>query len=304
MILNMNQLRSFHLAAKLKSITNAARELMVTPPAVTMQVKQLEETVGIKLMYRDGNTISLTDVGKSVFKSADEIFGKIHKMEKYLTDLSAARQGELRIGCTPTPVKYVMPVLISEFKTAYPGIRIILEQGTSSEMVKGILDNDIELALMRYQPDDTKIKVRLIGTEEVVFISAYESKLLPVNEISVTQLSTLPLIAYKEGSGARALIFDYLRKFKVEPNITLESGSIELIKELVRQDNGISFMGKMAVEEDLKNGIFRAIRILEGSPTIQFGIGYLQRKYLSPAAWAFLRMVDKMDEILPSLTYA
>ena len=304
MILNMNQLRSFHLAAKLKSITNAARELMVTPPAVTMQVKQLEETVGIKLMYRDGNTISLTDVGKSVFKSADEIFGKIHTMEKYLTDISVARQGELRIGCTQTPVKYVMPILISEFKTAYPGIRIILEQGTSSEMVKGILDNDIELALMRYQPDDTKIKVRLIGTEEVIFISAYESKLLPGNEISVTQLSTLPLIAYKEGSGARALIFDYLRKFKVEPNITLESGSIELIKELVRQDNGISFMGKMAVEEDLKNHAFRAIRILEGSPTIQFGIGYLQRKYLSPAAWAFLRMVDKMDEILPSLTYA
>jgi len=253
MILNMNQLRSFHLAAKLQSITNAARELMVTPPAITMQVKQLEETVGIKLMYRDGNRISLTDVGKAVFKSADEIFSKIHEMEKYLTDISAARQGELRIGCTQAPVKYVMPAFISEFKAAYPGIRIILEQGTSSEMVQGIIDNDIELALMRYRPDDKKIKVRLIGTEEVIFIAAYNSKLLPVNEISVTQLSTLPLIAYKEGSGSRELIFDYLQKFKVNPNIALESGSIELIKELVRQDNGISFMGKMAVEEDLKN---------------------------------------------------
>ncbi len=75
---------------------------------------------------------------------------------------------------------------------------------------------------------------------------------------------------------------------------------MELIKEQVRQETGISFMGKMAVKEDLKNDTFRAIRILEGSPTIQFGIGYLQRKYLSPAAWAFLRMVDKMDENLPS----
>ena len=122
MILNINQLRAFHAAAKLKSITLAAQELMVTPPAISMQVKQLEEALEIKLMFRNGNSIQLTEVGHTIFKRCDRIFKQIKDMEDFLEDISTAKSGVLKIGCPQTPAKYVVPRLIAEFnKTGFTG---------------------------------------------------------------------------------------------------------------------------------------------------------------------------------------
>ena len=119
MYISMNQLRSFYYAAKLNSVKNAAQKLMVTPSAISMQIKHLEEMVGIKLMFRDGNSISLTEVGKSVFERAKEIFLKTQEMEEYLTDVSLARRGEIRIGCTQTFAKKVLPNLIKKILFNY-----------------------------------------------------------------------------------------------------------------------------------------------------------------------------------------
>jgi DNA-binding transcriptional LysR family regulator len=223
-------------------------------------------------------------------------------MESFLEDLSMAKVGELKIGCTQTPAKYVMPALIGKFKETYPGIKIILDQGSNSaEMVQSILHHENELAIMRYRPDVKRLKIRMIGSEEVLLIAAKKSRHLPGDEISITQLPDLPLIMTKEGSGIRDVLFEYFRKFRVVPKISMESGSIDLIKEMVRRDGGVGFMGKFAAEEELEKGLFRSVRILEGAPKIDFGIGYLQKKYLSPAAWSFLRVVDKAEEILPAL---
>jgi len=297
MILNMNQLRAFYTAAKLNSITRAAAELMVTPPAISMQIKQLEETLEIRLMFRHGNTIRLTEVGESVFQQAVTIFEKIREMENYLDDISTAKSGEMKIGCPQTPAKYIMPQLITRFNETYPGIRIIVDQGLTSEMVEKLLSHKNELALLRYQPEEKRIKVKVIGTEEVVLVASSESRHIAAKEISVTQMSTIPSILPKEGSGMRDVIFEYLNRFKVTPNIIMESGSIALIKELIRQDTGVSFLEKYAVAEELQSGVFKTIPILEGSPSIQFGIGYIQRRHLSPAAWAFLRMLAKKEKL-------
>lgn len=117
MILNMNQLRAFYTAAKLGSITRAAHELMVTPPAITIQVKQLEKTVGIGLLFREGNAVRLTDMGQEVFKIAENIFGEIRVLENFLEDVSTGKSGQLRIGCTQTSGKYIMPPSYRHSKT-------------------------------------------------------------------------------------------------------------------------------------------------------------------------------------------
>ena len=128
-------------------------------------------------------------------------------------------------------------------------------------------------------------------------MTAAESRHIAAKEIAITQMSSIPAILPKEGFGMRDVINEYLNLFKVVPNIVMESGSIALIKEMVRQDTGVSFLEKYAVKEELRSGVFKAIPILEGSPSIQFGIGYLQRKSLSPAAWAFLRMLAKQENL-------
>ena len=300
MIVNMNQLRSFYMAAKLKSITEAAQALMVTPPAITMQVKQLEETIGIRLLVRDGNSIRLTDTGEIVFKKAVRIFQEIHEMEGFLEDISTGKSGELRIGCPEIPLKRLMP-LIEAFKKTYPDIRIILDQGSNADMVKSIEDHRNELAVIRYRPSNSRLKIKAIWKDEVVLIASPKSVHLRGSEISVTQLPEIPLILRREGSAVREIVLEYLRKFKVTPLIAMESGSISILKKFVLKDNGIGFVEHVAVDKELKSGALRLIRILEGSPVIESGIGYRNRKDLSPPAWAFLRLVDKSENLLTVL---
>lgn len=301
MILNINQLRAFFTAAKFNSVSEAAHELMVTPPAVTMQVKQLEETLGIRLMFRHGNAIRLTDVGKTVFKKSKVIFGRIREMENFLEDISRAKSGVLRIGCPPTPAKYVMPRLISAFNKTYPEIRIVLEQGASANLVKSILQHQAELAVIRRRPQEKRLKVRVFGTEEILLVAAYKSRIITTREISVTNLPDIPIIIPQEGSATRRVVLEYLERFRVVPTVVMESASTDLIKELVSQDNGACFLVRSAVQQELKTNTLKQVRILEGAPRIEYGIGYLQRKTLSPAAWAFLRLLDHVGDILPTI---
>jgi DNA-binding transcriptional LysR family regulator len=288
------------MAAKLNSISKAAQALMVTPPAITTQVKQLEETVGIRLFVRDGNSMRLTDTGAIVFKRAERIFQEIHEMEGLLEDVSTGKSGELHIGCPEVPLKRLMPV-ITAFKKTYPGIRVILDQGSNAEMVKSIGDHRNELAVIRYRPSNSRLKIKVIWKEEVVLIASPKSTHLHSSEISVMQLSEIPLILRREGSAVREVVLDYLRKFKVTPLVAMESASVSLLKEFVRQDNGIGFVEQDAIDEELKKGTLKPVHILEGSPTIEFGIGYRNRKDLSPSAWAFLRLLDKSENLLSVL---
>lgn len=300
MILNMNQLRSFYTAASLKSISGAAHALMVTPPAITIQVKQLEEAIGIRLLVRDGNSIRLTDAGLSVFKRAEKIFQEIHEMEGFLEDIATGRSGELRIGCPEIPLKRLMP-MIEAFKKTYSGIRIIIDQGLNADMVKSVEDHHNELAVIRYRPSNSRLKIKVIWKDEVVLIRSPKSVHLSASEISVTQLSEIPLILRREGSAVREVVLEYLRKFKIHPYIAMETASVNLLKEIVLQDNGVGFVERDAVNEELRCGTLETVRILEGSPVIEFGIGYRNRKDLSPAAWAFLRLLDKSVHLLSVL---
>ena len=299
MILNINQLRAFHMAAKLGSVTGAARELMVTPPAITMQVKQLEESLSLRLMFREGNAIKLTEVGKKVFERAHVIFSEIREMENFLDDVATAKSGELRIGSPQAPAKYILPKLIALFNESYPEIKIVLDSGSTSRMIANLLNHESELAFVRYMPDEKRIKVKLIGQEKVLLTAAPDSIHITSDEISVMQLAEVPLIVPKAGSGMRDVIFEYLNKFGIKPNIVLESASTDLIKSIIGQDVGVAFQERYAVREELEAGRLKSVNILEGPPVIQFGIGYLRKKQLSPAAWAFLRLLNKLDRIVP-----
>jgi DNA-binding transcriptional LysR family regulator len=105
----------------------------------------------------------------------------------------------------------------------------------------------------------------------------------------------------QEGSAQRDVVLEYLERFKVTPFIVMESASLDFVKELVRQDSGASFVVRSAALDGLKRNELKAVRILEGYPRLEYGIGYLQRKSLSPAAWAFLRLLDSVEDILPAI---
>ena len=292
MIVNMNQLRSFYTAAKLSSIAKAAQQLMVTPPAITNHIKRFEEKIGIRLLVRDGNSIRLTSTGQGVLQKAEQIFREVHEMEGYLEDISSGKSGELRIGCPEAPLRNLLP-MIEVFRETHPGVKVIFDQGSNTEMIKSIADHRNELAVIRYRPNNSKLKTKVLWQEEVVLIAAPKSAHWPGSTISVTQLSQIPLVLRGEGSAVREVVLEYLRRFKVTPQIAVESVSTPLLKELVRHDSGLGFVQRGVVEDELKDGTLRLVQIVEGHPIIESGIAYAGRRELSPAAWAFLRLLDK-----------
>lgn len=293
MALNVNQLRSFYAAAKSESITKAAEELMVTPAAVTSQVKQLEEDLGLRLLFRSGNVMQLTDSGRVVFEKIRKVFEDLDHLELLIEDMSKKKSGELRIGCSETAAIDVMPTLITAFQSHYPGIKVIIDRGTTSEMVKSVLDHRNELVVARYRPDDKRLKMRLMGRKEIALIAAYKSTRLPRDKISMAELNRVPLIAPIKGSAIRDIIVEHLDHFKVSPRVVIETASIALIKKLVGQDEGVGFLCRDEIAEELSQNRLREIHLLECSPCIEYGIGYLNRKNLSEASLAFIRMIDK-----------
>jgi DNA-binding transcriptional LysR family regulator len=243
--------------------------------------------VGVRLLVRDGNSIRLTGTGEAVMRRAERIFEEIHDMEGFLEDVSTGRSGELRIGCPETPLRNLMPV-IEEFRKTYPGVRVILDQGSNAQMVASVGDHRNELAVIRHPPPhNSRLKTRVMWQEDVLLVAAPESAHWPGAEISVMQLPQIPLILRREGSAVREVVLEYLRRFRVTPYLAMESASTTLLKDFVRRDNGIGFIESDAVEQELRDGSLRSITILEGWPVIEFGIAYGNRRELSAGAWAF-----------------
>jgi DNA-binding transcriptional LysR family regulator len=293
MALNVNQLRSFYAAAKSESITKAAEELMVTPAAVTSQVKQLEEDLGLRLLFRSGSVMQLTESGTVVFERIRKVFEDLDYLEQLIEDMSKKKSGELRIGCSETAAVDVMPKLITAFQSHYPGIKVIVDRGTTSEMKKSVLDHRNELVVARYRPDDKRLKMRFMGRKEISLIAAYKSARLPRDRSSIAALNKVPLIAPIKGSATREIIDEQLKQFRVSPRVVIETASIALTKKLVQQDEGVGFMCRDEIADDLSKKRLREIRLLECSPYIEYGIGYLTRKNLSEASLAFIKMIDR-----------
>jgi DNA-binding transcriptional LysR family regulator len=148
---------------------------------------------------------------------AERIFEEIHEMEGYLEDVFSGEAGELRIGCPEAPLKNVMPI-IEEFKKIYPGVRLVVDQGSNAEMVKSVTDHRNDLAFIRYSPNNNKLKTKVLWREEIVLIASPQRTHCPSSEISVMQLSQVPLVVSREGSAVRDAVLDYLRRSRVTPD--------------------------------------------------------------------------------------
>ncbi len=293
MNLNLNQLRYFNTAAKFKSISKAAAHLCVSPAAVTLQIKNFEEATGVRLIIRSGNTMLLTDAGRKIHERVRTIFEQIDGLETFIMNIGENKKGILRIGCSETANIYVIPLLIKAFKAIYPGIKLVVDRGTSSEMAESLLNNKNELVISQYNPDDKRMKMRYMGQKDIIMVAAKKSRLLPQDVISAQELNEIPLIVPIRGSASREIVLSRLNEIGVTPNVVMESSSIPFIKDFTCGDEGASFFCRDVVLEELDSGLLKEVRILDFKPVIEYGVGYLKLSNLSQAALAFLKVIKQ-----------
>jgi DNA-binding transcriptional LysR family regulator len=295
-MLNFNQLRVFCQTARYLSCTKAAEKLYITQPAVTAQVKLLEDACNLKLFKKKGRRIFLTDEGKTLYEYATKVFDYEKEIESVIEEMKDLKRGVLRLGTTKAYARYFMPFLITSFRDAYPHIKIHLDEGSSLDMIRSLIDLRNEVAVIAMAEERTDIRFIPFSHEELVLITAPDHRLTRRKSVLVRDLGEEPIIMKEKGSGTRKLVNELFAKKGLTPNILMETSNTEFIKQLVQRGDGVSFVVREAVAAELQEGKLASVPIRGQKVYLDVSIAYLKDQHLSPPAHAFLGLLLNISE--------
>ncbi len=294
-MLNFNQLRVFFHAAKHLNFTHAARELFITQPAVTAQVKSFEEWCNLKLFKKKGKNVHLTDEGKALYKYAAIVFDFETEIENVIDEMKKLKRGMLRLGTTKTYARYFMPLMISTFHETYPDVKINLSEGSSLEMIQSLLDLKIEIGIIAKAQDNPNVYFTPFSQEEMVVIMAPGHHLSNNCAITFEELAREPFIMKTTGSGTRRIVDRMFSRIDYKPNILMETSNTEFIKQLVGRGEGVSFLVKEGVAAEIREKKLATVPLKGNKVFLDVSIAYLKDQQLSPPARAFLRILEKLQ---------
>ena len=250
------RLKVFHAVARLLSFTKAAEELHMTQPAVTFQVRQLEEYFNTRLFDRTHNKVSLTLAGERVSEFAERIFDLYSEMENTVRDLTGEISGALTVGASTTIAEYMLPALLGEFKNRYPDINLRLKVSNSEGIVSMVEHNVIDLGVVESPVSNKNLIVEVCHEDQLVVIAAPDHELVKRGgNVRASDILRYPFVSREEGSGTRDVITQYLLDEKVNPgdlNLSLELGSPEAIKGAVEAGMGITIISRSIIGKELK----------------------------------------------------
>jgi len=258
------RLQVFHTVARLLSFTKAAESLHMTQPAVTFQVRQLEEYFNTRLFDRTHNRISLTDAGQRVYEYADRIFSLYSEMENSVRDLTGEVSGVLLLGASTTIAEYMLPALLGDFKAKYPEVSIRLQVANTDGIVSMVENNVIDLGVVEAPVGNKNLVVETCRMDKMVLIVPPGHELAKMGSVPIMELTRYPYICREEGSGTREVVLEALVASGGQPqdlDIVMELGSPEAIKGAVEAGMGISILSSATIEKELKLGTLVAVNL-------------------------------------------
>lgn len=250
----------------------------MTQPAVTFQVRQLEEHFNTRLFDRTHNRISLTEAGKQVFRVADKIFELYAEMEDAVRQVTGEISGALVIGASTTIAEYMLPALLGDFKNNYPDVNVHLKVSNTDGIVSMVENNDIDLGVVEAPVANKNLVVETCRNDQLVLITPPDHSLSKLESVDIRQISEYPFITREEGSGTREVIEEYLSKNGVnvtEMKICMELGSPESIKGAVESNMGVSIVSKATIVKELQLGCLAAIPLV---PPLERPFSFVHQK--------------------------
>jgi DNA-binding transcriptional LysR family regulator len=293
-MLNLNQIRAFYHVAKNLSFTAAAKDLFITQPAVTAQIKAFEEYCELELFKKRGRSICMTDEGKALYENVRPIFEQEKKVETLISDLRGLKRGVLRLGTSKTYARYIMPFLMRDFHAKYRHIEIHLDEGSSTDMIKSLPELKNEVAIIAKVVDEPDVEFIPFSEEELILLLSPEHPLLRKKSVTFEEISKEPIIMKDIGSKTRKVVNELYERHACVPNILMETANADFIKQFVERGEGISFLVRGAVDAELKQERLATRPIIGETVTIDVSIAYLKNQPLSPAARAFLKTLEQL----------
>jgi len=293
MNVNLNQLRSFYMTVKYGSITAAAKKMYVTPPAVTMQIKKLEEWLCFRLLHRDTNPIKMAESAAEIYRHAETIFSSVEHLETYLERIVKERKREVMIGAHTVVACHIMPNLIAQLKKEQPELDIKIVIGKKSELVDKLLKHTIHCAVKASSGNTDKYRAIPLFSEDIILVAAKNSKYFKGRRVSMSSLQDIPLLMHEHDSATYQIVNTFLKRMCISPDIIMDDLSGDVMLSFVQQDTGVAFVNRFAAQNALDKGGVQEIEIAENTPLSHFEFVFLDEKNKSPHFEAIVSFFER-----------
>lgn len=299
--MDFDQLETFLEVARHTSFSRAAEKRFRTQPAISSQIRSLEEEVGARLFDRSGGKVALTAAGKLFQQYAEDILDARKTMLVTLAEMERVPRGEIVVGANEGTCLHILPEVFAEFKKLYPNVGVQISRLERAKIMESIIDNSVDFGVVSAPVDDKRLTAVNIHRDELVIIAPPGHSLSRMKQAAIADVVPFPLLLPKIGRTRDALenLF-YERHLK--PKISMELDSSELLKRFVAADVGIGFIARSNVMEDVKAGVLAAIAMADASIRRDLALVFRKDKALSRAALAFIEIAVKIKQASPAVT--
>lgn len=263
----LKQLRALDAAVRAGTFSVAAQALNVTPPAITMQMRLLEEAVGLPLLERTNSGLRPTDAGLILLDAVHRFNAELEFCEDKIEALKGAREGRIAVGVVST-AKYFAPRALSAFSTTHPNIDLRLVVGNRGQTIEALREYEVDFAIMGRPPSSVEVVREIIGDNPHCIIAAPDHPMAGQKKMSLTRLANELFLLREDGSGTRLLLQRLLSEKGLEPTLGIEMGSNETIKQAVMAGMGIALISAHTVAAELSDGRLIVLDV-KGLPEIR-----------------------------------
>src|ERR1700682_1284823 len=283
-------LQVFLMIASEKSFSRAAEKLLRSQPAVSLALQRLELGLGEKLIDRSAKDLVLTDAGQTVLDYARRFENLRQEMENALAELRDNSAGRLTIGANESTTLYLLGH-IERYRRLYPKVKVQVRRSLSSQIPSQLIDGELELGVISYDPEDDRLLSRVIYTDHLAFVVSPQHRFANRDEVSINELGMETFVAHNVLSPYRAVVLKEFLRYKVPLNMDVEMPTVETIRKMVQRNEGVAFLPRMCVEQDVEQDVLREIKVAELRVDRKIRLVYPAKRSLSHAAKAFLELV-------------
>ncbi len=294
----LHQLVVFEATARHSSFTRAAEELFITQPTVSSQIKQLTKAVGLPLFEQIGKRLYLTEAGKELLTTCQDIFKRLENFEMKVADLKGTKQGRLRLAVITT-AKYFIPRILGSFCQQYPGIDISLKVTNHQQMQRRMMENEDDLYILSHPPEELDLTAQAFLDNPLVVVAPRTHPLARERNIPIQRLDDEPFIMRESGSGTRQAVQQLFVKNKVTVKVRLELGSNEAIKQAIAGGLGISVLSQHTLLGEGSNSELTILDVQHFPIKCRWYVAYLAGKQLSVIAQTFLDYLLQESKKIP-----
>jgi DNA-binding transcriptional LysR family regulator len=291
--MDFDQLETFLEVARLSSFSRAAERRFRTQPAISAQIRALEEEVGARLLDRSGGKVSLTAAGKVFQRYVEETLEQRRVVLVSLAEMERVPRGEIVVAANEGTCLHILPEVFADFKRQYPNVGVGIKRMEHNKTLEAIMDNSCDFGIVSMPVNDKRLTVVPIHRDELIVITPPDHPLAGRGKATIAEIVEFPLLLPKVGR-TRDSLENLFHEKRLKPAISMELDSSELLKRFVAVGVGVGFIARSNVVEDLQAKVLAAVTLADADIQRNLALVFRKDKALSRAALAFIDIAVKL----------